>query len=97
MKRLEPIECAAPFCTETFIPTNPNQIYCCRAHCNKANDMRKIENRKKIRLAKKAKEDLWDDINAYIKKVYEETGRLLSYGKAVPMMEQDRVKGGQAL
>ena len=86
------IECQHPRCSNMFVPRRSNQKYCCMK-CSKTahNDSRYLR-RKKPEQTSYTNKAAWDEVNAFIKRYKEETGKFLTYGKAVLLMEKRGAK-----
>jgi hypothetical protein len=93
----EPRECKNPRCANTFIPSRGNQVYCCYKCGKHAYNYSRPKSYKKTQerieeAAKKRKKEAWDEVNAFIKQYKAETGKYLTYGKAVLLMEKRGAK-----
>ena len=87
---MKPIECSNLHCFNVFIPKRKTQKYCClKCGMEAHNAQRKVRAQKQKETNQK-QQKAWDDINAFMKRYTEETGRYISYGKAVMLMEQEK-------
>lgn len=96
MKSYDPMECQSPECRKIFTPLHFNQVYCCKKCADESAVRRKQEHRRKEREKKKHRVKLsaaWDEVNAFIENYKQETGKFITYGKAVLLMEQQRKEG----
>lgn len=95
-KTYEPMECKLPQCRKIFTPRHFNQVYCCAECYEEATNERKREFRRKRRIEENEKKmrkkssKAWDDINAFMENYTQETGKFITYGKAVLLMEQQK-------
>lgn len=92
MDEMKPIQCHNSPCTNTFIPTRINHKYCCRECGRQAHNKQRVLLRKQAAMPQvnTKQQAAWDEINTFMKRYKEETGRYITYGKAVRLMEQEK-------
>lgn len=85
-------------CGSWFIPEHKNQKRCSR-ECSAVAfawvqpDYETRQARLKIKQARKRQDKKFTPVEEFIQRHYVETGKLLSYGKAVVLMERKRLNG----
>lgn len=84
------IECGNPRCFNLFEPKRKNHRYCCLKCGEEAHNAFRKQRALKLKQENQRQQRAWDEINAFMKRYTEGTGRIISYGKAVPLMEREK-------